>query len=211
MKMPPLWIIIGDDVVGISSTIKAEYSGASIKTCLEFSSVDEVRDLISKAYLLSENTVFVITDAHKLTAAAQNALLKLAEEPPEKCCLVLVANDLKKLLPTLQSRARISQGLFIREDIVFEQSVKELAVKLRDNLHRVNPVNLLSVLSHLSPEQLDSFLNYLGDCWAEKPELFSELCAISSYRNSFKPGTNLSRHLTDLFFALWEIRNGGPK
>lgn len=47
---------------------------------------------------------FVINEADKMTAAAQNALLKVLEEPPEYACLILVVDDISQILPTVQSR-----------------------------------------------------------------------------------------------------------
>ncbi len=46
----------------------------------------------------------IIDGAERLTLQAQNALLKLAEEPPSSGVLVLIASDWEALLPTLQSR-----------------------------------------------------------------------------------------------------------
>jgi len=48
----------------------------------------------------------VIDDAHMLTVAAQNALLKTLEEPPDRSCLLLVANNPDALLPTVRSRCQ---------------------------------------------------------------------------------------------------------
>jgi DNA polymerase-3 subunit delta' len=48
----------------------------------------------------------VIDDAHMLTVAAQNALLKTLEEPPDRSCLILVANNPDALLPTVRSRCQ---------------------------------------------------------------------------------------------------------
>jgi len=50
--------------------------------------------------------VAVVDDAHMLTAAAQNALLKTLEEPPEHSLLILVANNPDALLPTVRSRCQ---------------------------------------------------------------------------------------------------------
>lgn len=42
--------------------------------------------------------------AHLLTEEAQNALLKVAEEPAERAVLILATSDEQRLLPTLRSR-----------------------------------------------------------------------------------------------------------
>lgn len=53
--------------------------------------------------------VAIIRSAQKLNLAAQNALLKILEEPPEKAVIILVAEDEKKLLPTIVSRCQIKR------------------------------------------------------------------------------------------------------
>lgn len=48
--------------------------------------------------------VIIICDADTMTREAQNALLKLLEEPPERTVLLLTASHPKQLLPTILSR-----------------------------------------------------------------------------------------------------------
>lgn len=50
--------------------------------------------------------VYVLLDAHDLTAAAQNTLLKTLEEPAPTVCLVLTAMTPRALLPTVISRCQ---------------------------------------------------------------------------------------------------------
>ena len=48
----------------------------------------------------------VIEDAHYLTTEAQNAFLKLLEEPPTDTIIILTASKGRKLLPTINSRVQ---------------------------------------------------------------------------------------------------------
>ena len=48
--------------------------------------------------------VVIIQDAHLLTGEAQNALLKMLEEPPKGTMLILTASQAEALLPTVRSR-----------------------------------------------------------------------------------------------------------
>ena len=71
--------------------------------------VDRVRDVKRFTQLRPvRGTVklAVIDDAHMLTVAAQNALLKTLEEPPGHSVLILVANNPDALLPTVRSRCQ---------------------------------------------------------------------------------------------------------
>ncbi|MCP4452909.1 MAG: hypothetical protein GY809_15715 [Planctomycetes bacterium] len=73
--------------------------------------VDVIREfLIGKVATrptLSHRKVFVVSEAEKLNTASQNALLKILEEPPSYCCIVLLCTRLEKLLPTTKSRTQI--------------------------------------------------------------------------------------------------------
>ena len=48
----------------------------------------------------------IVEDAHSLTTEAQNAFLKLLEEPPADTIIILTCSDKQKLLPTILSRAQ---------------------------------------------------------------------------------------------------------
>ena len=76
-------------------------------------SIDEVRNLQRAVQLKtvghSSHTirrVMLLEDAHYLTPEAQNALLKLLEEPPADTVLMLTTTNAASLLPTITSRAQ---------------------------------------------------------------------------------------------------------
>ena len=72
-------------------------------------SVDQVR-AIGKLFALTPGEggwrVVVIDAADDMNPNAQNALLKLLEEPPSRAVLLLVAHNPGRLLPTIHSRCR---------------------------------------------------------------------------------------------------------
>jgi DNA polymerase III subunit delta' len=51
--------------------------------------------------------VVLIDDADTMNRNAQNALLKILEEPPSKVMIILIAHRLGALIPTIRSRARV--------------------------------------------------------------------------------------------------------
>ncbi len=72
--------------------------------------IDEVRSLIREAYLTpfsGSERVFILAYA-AFTEEAQNALLKLLEEPPRTARFFIVTERSGVLLPTLRSRLMIS-------------------------------------------------------------------------------------------------------
>ncbi len=74
-----------------------------------FIRVDQIRDLVHFFNLTSAEggwRVAVIDAADDLNANAENALLKLLEEPPARGLLLLVSHSPGRLLPTTRSRCR---------------------------------------------------------------------------------------------------------
>jgi DNA polymerase-3 subunit gamma/tau len=71
--------------------------------------IDEIRNLkenIRTAPASASHKVYIIDEAHMLTGAAWNALLKTLEEPPAHAVLVLATTEYEKIPPTITSRAQ---------------------------------------------------------------------------------------------------------
>jgi hypothetical protein len=70
--------------------------------------IDDIRGLARRLKLHSAgegiSIVAVITDAGSMTQEAQNALLKLLEEPPLGVLFILLSHDASRILPTISSR-----------------------------------------------------------------------------------------------------------
>ncbi len=73
--------------------------------------VDDIREQASRADAIMpykyRYKVFIIKDAHEMTTAAQNALLKTLEEPSSHGIFLLTATSEGLLLPTILSRCQI--------------------------------------------------------------------------------------------------------
>lgn len=69
--------------------------------------IADVRDVINTVYAQARPIAVIFQDADTMSIPAQNAILKLAEEPPEKCWIIMTANDEQNLLSTIRSRAVI--------------------------------------------------------------------------------------------------------
>lgn len=74
--------------------------------------VGEVRALIRETGLVpadGDRSVYVLLGAQKMLAAAQNALLKVFEEPPPGVVIFLLTDSRRALLPTIRSRGQLIQ------------------------------------------------------------------------------------------------------
>lgn len=69
--------------------------------------VDDTRELRDRAFYApaqSRYRIFIIDEAHMVTTAGFNALLKIVEEPPDHLIFVFATTEPEKVLPTIRSR-----------------------------------------------------------------------------------------------------------
>lgn len=85
--------------------------------------VEDVRNFQKKIFfkpIKSQTKAVVIKDSENLTIEAQNALLKVLEEPPSNTIIILTVTNSDLLLPTILSRGKIirlkKEGLELSKD-----------------------------------------------------------------------------------------------
>jgi DNA polymerase-3 subunit gamma/tau len=89
-------------------------SGSSLGDVVEMDAasqrgIDDIRDIRDRAVTQPRGRyrIYILDEAHQLTDAAWNALLKLIEEPPPHLVFVFCTTDLAKVLPTVRSRCQV--------------------------------------------------------------------------------------------------------
>lgn len=94
--------------------------------------VDAVREMIDDTAMSSvefDTRLYIFEDTESMTPQAQNALLKIMEEPPEGVKLLLLTQSADSMLTTVRSRARlVRMQRFTAEEI--EAYLKEKAPSL---------------------------------------------------------------------------------
>ena len=83
--------------------------------------VDDVRGIIERCQintLESKYRVFIVDECHQMSKPAQNAMLKLLEDPPQETIFILCTTEEDKLLETIRSRARILRFHTVPRDLV---------------------------------------------------------------------------------------------
>ncbi|MEU3958686.1 DNA polymerase III subunit gamma and tau [Streptomyces buecherae] len=108
--------------------------------------VDDARDLREKAFFgpaSSRYKIYIIDEAHMVTSAGFNALLKVVEEPPEHLKFIFATTEPEKVIGTIRSRTHhypfrlVPPGTLReylaevcgREDIPIEDGVLPLVVR----------------------------------------------------------------------------------
>jgi DNA polymerase III subunit gamma/tau len=124
--------------------------------------VDDTRELRDRAFYApaqSRYRVFIVDEAHMVTTAGFNALLKIVEEPPEHLIFIFATTEPEKVLPTIRSRThhypfrllppRTMRALIGRiceqEGVVVDDAVYPLVIRAGGG----SPRDTLSVLDQL--------------------------------------------------------------
>src|SRR3990167_6519322 len=99
------------DVLKIAPITGDMQSRHSANVSISINQVREIKRLIFQKPLIQKFKIVIIYEAQKLTIEAQNALLKILEEPPQSAVIILVAPGNSELLPTILSRVTIIKAM----------------------------------------------------------------------------------------------------
>ncbi len=94
--------------------------------------VDEIRTQVVDSMAIkpykSKYKIYIVPGAECMNAAAQNALLKTIEEPPEYGIVILLASNINKLLETVRSRCVVLSTKPVRELDMLEYLRKNMGL-----------------------------------------------------------------------------------
>lgn len=77
------------------------------KSVLNVEAVRKIAPFLRKTSAEGGWRVVIVDDADLMNAAAQNAILKILEEPPKKVAIILITHRPGALIPTIRSRSRV--------------------------------------------------------------------------------------------------------
>ena len=110
--------------------------------------VDDVAFIKQKAYVSDRNNRLIVIAAEKFNIFAQNALLKLIEEPPKNIDFLIVTNSKYSLLDTILSRVFVEKVIYEKENT--------------EELKTVTNEYILEILeSKKEKEEIKEFLYYI--------------------------------------------------
>ena len=101
--------------------------------------------------------VVIIDDADTMNRNAQNAMLKILEEPPKNTLLILLCHRLGAMIPTIRSRCRV-----LHFDPLNHEDFSALLQKEIGNMLSTEDQNLLKILSQGSMGQAQEIINSNG-------------------------------------------------
>jgi DNA polymerase-3 subunit delta' len=153
--------------------------------------IDVVREFIiekvSSKPALSARRVFILTEAEKLNNESQNCLLKVLEEPPGYCCIILICTRPDKLLPTIRSRCQILRFGPVAEDRIIEKlNESGLTEKQAKFFARVSDGSLGLACTYARLEQNEA------DLYQTKTELVNAIAELD-YKDSLELAENFQK------------------
>jgi replication-associated recombination protein RarA len=175
-KLPQFVILEG--VAGSGKKMMANFMAEKMDAYVQYVEalkIDNIREIIGASNTLNRDVVYVLPNAEDITIQAENALLKLAEEPPKHCHIVMTVLNRGNVLPTIQSRAKIFRieayteehlkmftrdgrllnvcetpgqvMSFIKEDM---EGLFNFVDKVIDNIEKVSIMNMLAIPNYLN-------------------------------------------------------------
>ncbi|MCL4677134.1 MAG: DNA polymerase III subunit delta' [Alphaproteobacteria bacterium] len=94
------------------------------KAVLNVETVRKIAPFLRKTSAEGGWRVVIVDDADLMNTAAQNALLKILEEPPKKVVIILITHRAGALIPTIHSRSRV-----LRFEPLEERILKDLLAR----------------------------------------------------------------------------------
>ena len=155
--------------------------------------VDDIRtqlntDIAIKPYS-SPRKIYIIQEGEKMTAQAQNALLKTLEEPPAYAVILILTTNVDALLPTILSRCVVLNMKPVRDDLVKKYLMEELQIPdykanvcvafARGNLGKARQLASSEEFDHIKEEAV-SMLKYVQDM--EINEMLAAVKKIQEYK-----------------------------
>jgi DNA polymerase-3 subunit delta' len=78
----------------------------------------------NKKPVMANRKIYVISEAEKVNPSSQNAMLKVLEEPPAHCVIILICSNPETMLPTTRSRCQIVRFGPVQTHIIQEKLIK---------------------------------------------------------------------------------------
>ena len=111
--------------------------------------IDDVKEVIKEAYMAESFQKKIILEAKSFNIYAQNALLKILEEPPKNIYFIIIAPSKSIFLPTILSRLIVEVIKEKKEKIEIELDFKNLRMEDIFNFVKKNKFKSKNELNNL--------------------------------------------------------------
>ncbi len=157
--------------------------------------------------------IAIIQNADTMTKRAQNRLLKTLEEPPEGTVIILLADNIENLLPTILSRCVVYRLENTKAHI--DNRILNKAVKLEEMIYMEEPFyalksyveklakdknEVMAVLDCLEKIYSDYILN--GSAKYSNSSIYSSVLAIEETKRKVQRGLNVAYALKEMVIKI---------
>ena len=123
-------IVITSDFENLKAKLEAEFGVNNLRFFISDDFLlENAKEVIAEAYIAEKDEKILVIEAKSFRTEAQNALLKIIEEPPRNIKFIIVTQSKNLLLPTIRSRMLIENKLTKKPKMSVELNLKSLSLK----------------------------------------------------------------------------------
>lgn len=123
-------IVVTSDFESLKAKLESEFGINNLRFYISDDFLlENAKDVIAEAYIAEKDEKILVIQANSFRIEAQNALLKIIEEPPRNIKFIIVTQSKNLLLPTIRSRMLIENNLTKKPKITLDLNLKTLSLK----------------------------------------------------------------------------------
>ena len=123
-------IVVTSDFESLKAKLESEFGINNLRFFISDDFLlENAKEVIAEAYIAEKDEKILVIHANSFRAEAQNALLKIIEEPPRNIKFIIATQSKNLLLPTIRSRMLIENNLTKKPKITLDLNLKSLSLK----------------------------------------------------------------------------------
>ena len=123
-------IVVTSDFENLKAKLESEFGINNLRFFISDDFLlENAKEVIAEAYIAEKDEKILVIEAKSFRTEAQNALLKIIEEPPRNIKFIIVTQSKNLLLPTIRSRMLIENNLTKKPKMSVELNLKSLSLK----------------------------------------------------------------------------------
>ena len=123
-------IVVTSDFESLKAKLESEFGINNLRFFISDDFLlENAKEVIAEAYIAEKDEKILVIQANSFRIEAQNALLKIIEEPPRNIKFIIATQSKNLLLPTIRSRMLIENNLTKKPKITLDLNLKTLSLK----------------------------------------------------------------------------------
>ena len=123
-------IVVTSDFESLKAKLESEFGINNLRFFISDDFLlENAKEVIAEAYIAEKDEKILVINANSFRTEAQNALLKIIEEPPRNIKFIIVTQSKNLLLPTVRSRMLIENNLIKKPKVTLDLNLKTLSLK----------------------------------------------------------------------------------